>query len=229
MNKPLVISSNRVAEHDPLTRLDYDNFSYREILSGETVRILGGQQMFVVRDQIIEGELVIEGSLILEELLNESELPVFPENFSYSAIAAQKIVEVPAFQQMFVVSPEYFKVEGELRLDGSLVLDQIEDTPFDPIILPDDNFSFKEIPTGSSKTVFSGQQMIIDGILIVEGSLNIEGQVSLISDERDEPLQPYIIVDGEVFKIKAGRQLFSTVGLIVDGYLQNEGLMAIGA
>lgn len=231
--KPLVLKNGKISQLQEGDLLDgQDNFSYTRVELSEVIGIPFGQQMILVGPQIIEGELRLDGSLVMDEFINAEELETFPENFSHSQIATLDVKIVPSLQQMFLVSEGPMIIEGEFQVDGSVVVDQVKDTDIPEVIiplLPDDNFSWKDVPSGLTKALPSNQQMIVDGLLLIEGGLLIEGELSLIDDNYDEPLTPYMIAGGELFRIKERRQLFSVVGLVVEGEIQNDGLMAMGA
>jgi hypothetical protein len=119
--KPLIISSDRVKEHDPFSRLDYDNFSYKEIQSTETVRILSGQQMVVASQIRVDGFLHIEGEALVTTIRDfEPQIELPPDNFSYYQVPSATTVTVPQDQQMYV--RDFVRVDGQLRVAGQLAI-----------------------------------------------------------------------------------------------------------
>lgn len=121
MSKPLVISSDRVAEHNPFTRLDYDNFSYSHIASGETVRILSGQQMIVSSEIRVDGFLFIDGQAYVTEIKQLDPVVELPaDNFSYYEISSNKTVRIPNQQHMYV--RDFVRVDGFLEVFGQFAV-----------------------------------------------------------------------------------------------------------
>lgn len=121
MSKPLVIFQDRVREHDPFTRLDQDNFSYKEIANSETVRILSGQQM-IVSDQVrVDGFLFVAGEAYVTQIKQiDPEIVLPPDNFSYFEVESTKTVTVPQSQQMYLLN--FVRVDGFLVVEGEVAV-----------------------------------------------------------------------------------------------------------
>lgn len=200
------------------------NYAQKEVLSTEIIEIPLAQQMLVIDHIWIEGELHVEGELIMEEFNHDLEFT--DENFSYHRVESGSLVAVPVNQQMLVIGD--MEIEGQLTVEGELIIDQIQDTEIPPSI-EEDNYSWKQVPSTLEKSIPENQQMLVDGTLLVEGQLNVEGELSIISDEIDEPHETYFIREGQVYTISNYKQMFLAVPLILEGEINVEGILALGA
>jgi hypothetical protein len=203
-------------------------FSVSSPREQEVWRVPTAQNMLQVGALLVEGELQIDGGLFLEEFSNSAEFPA--ENFSFRRVDPAQLVRVDGGQQMLVVPIGGFEVEGEIQVDGQLILDDFDVAiEQQPIVSPPDNFSYKEVLAGLDVTVPTRQQMIVDGLLTVEGGLILEGELSLISDERDDGLSPFRLVVGETFRVPEKKQLLIVGVFELEGTLEVEGNFALGA
>ena len=212
-----------------------DNFSYFQIT--HPTNIEAGEQMLLTEESIlVEDELIIEGQAILEQQLVIPPFPPFPpipdENFSFFEI--DEVLQVPSGQQM-ILAGKSLLIEDELIIEGCALLDDMKDTviPAPPVYA--ENFSHKTVQAGVLVEVPADQQMLLDGEMIIEGQMIVEGQIVLV-DETPEPFidpGPYSplfeIVAGELVRIPERREYWLSDSLTLDGVLQVEGRLLIGA
>lgn len=91
------------------------------------------------------------------------------DNFSYHTIPASSLITIPINQQMIVV--DGLDVEGELIIDGMLVVDNFVD---ENNFFPPYNIAVGEVyKVPARKQFFSAVSLEIDGELQVEGILAI--------------------------------------------------------
>lgn len=212
------------------------NFSYKKVPTNEEITIAIDQQMFVNGTVVVNGQLNNFGEIVfldLEDADTQQVIPpADPENFSHFKIASGETKIIPSNQQMTVF--EQITNLGQLNNLGDLRLLKVfqEDDPEDVVILPGDNFSYKQVNSGETKIVPTRQQMIVVGQLVNLGQLNVLGELALISasepDYDDEYLPPYKIDSGESFTIKNNRLMFLPRSLINLGQLNNFGELALG-
>lgn len=174
----------------------------------------------------------IEGSLVFDDLryaLNEPGVPpVYPENFSYQVIPESVSKTVPDNQQMVVDGR--IDIFGQLIVDGTVAiisdLDVFEDTEDPP-----DNFSWDKIPFGQTVAVPFHQQMFLDYPLDIEGTLDMQGRVSISSkDEIELPADNFsyrTIADNVLVKIPAFQDMLVADKLEILGTVDAEGSFTI--
>ena len=182
-----------------------DNFSIKKVIS--TTAIPSNQEM-IVTDIEIDAEFDVEGQVVIDPI----ETP--QDNFAYSEIT--KRVNIPEHQQMIVDAD--LIIENELQIDGYCLLEEVGNVI---------NFSFKEIVT--SLAIPAHQQMIADGELLLDNDLILEGEVSILTGIDDEFVPWYEIPTGKVINIKQYREYFISDDIILDGVIEVEGRLVIGA
>lgn len=236
--KPLVLKDGikqQLAADDLLD--GQDNFSYKKIKASENVTIPEDQQMILLGQFTNLGQFNNFGEIVLID--NEDDdtqqiiPPADPENFSHFKIASGETKIIPSNQQMTVF--EQITNLGQLNNLGDVRLLKVfqEEDPDDVVILPDDNFSYKQIISNEVKTIPTRQQMVVVGIFKNFGQLIVNGEFALISGEsqidiEDDFLPPYKIESGETFKIGNNRLMFLPRSLINLGQLNNFGMLSLG-
>ncbi len=90
------------------------NFSFHLVPSGSTITIPVNQQMILVDDLTIEGELIVDGVLVMDEFSSQEDF--LPPYLIYSG----ETYKVSAGKQFFSAVP--LLLEGELQVDGLLVM-----------------------------------------------------------------------------------------------------------
>lgn len=168
---PLYIGSEKLVEAGPSDRLSTNNFSYREILSGENVVIHGGQQMLLREFVRVEGLLKIDGEMMILDpnpIIEPIELP--PDNFNYYEIALTKIVNVPESQQMVV--RDTIKVDGFLRAEGFI---SVGNTPMQEVNerLPSNVLANKLYNVKTDEEYYFRNTLKIDGQVRNDGFIAI--------------------------------------------------------
>ena len=180
------------------------------------------------------GQLKNFGELLLRKDPEEVVIPPFPDlppdNFSYAKIASGESKTVPQNQQMNVFG--MVQNLGQLTVLGELNLTKVfQEDPDQSVVLPDDNYSYKEIVAGETKTIPTRQQMVVVGSFKNNGALVVRGSFALISGEvAPEPdvLPPWKIVAGEVYSVKSNRVLQVPRSFVNLGTLVNNGFVYIG-
>lgn len=236
--KPLVLKDGKKQQLAVGDVLDgQDNFSYKKVKSGENISVPEDQQMILLGGFTNLGQFNNFGEVVLID--NEDDdtqqviPPADPENFSHFKIASGETKIIPSNQQMTVF--EQITNFGQLNNLGDVRLLKVfqQEDPNDAIILPDDNFSHKQINASEVKTIPTCQQMVVVGAFTNFGQLNVLGEMALISGEsktdlEDDFLPPYKIESGEIFKIGTNRLMFLPRSLINFGQLNNFGELALG-
>lgn len=190
-------------------------FSFRKVILGATLVIAAEQEMIV--SQFIE----IDGSLEIEGVLTVDDLPEYKDNFSQRVVDTRTVI--PLNQQM-IVTPEV-EVVGELVIDGELVLEDFVDTDTDTI--PPDNFSWSKVV--SLVEVPANQQMIVDGEIDVQNELRLEGSLSLLGGVDEDDLPWFRIPEKKVITVSSNAEYFLSQFLILEGLINVEGNLVIGA
>jgi hypothetical protein len=217
-----------------VTQRKGEHFSYRHIPTGESALIPEEQQMIVDRVIEIDGALLVDGELLLEDF-KEVVIPTPPvftqvDQFSYKLIGAGETVTIPADQEMFLA--DRIDIDGTLIVDGHLAVGEGV-PPVEPIVIPGDNFSYTEVQLAQVINIPVRQQMVVDGMMTVDGVLEIDGELAFLpappEPEEDEFLPWYEIPSGKVISIKQYREYFLSEYLLLDGEIQIDGRLVIGA
>lgn len=163
------------------------------------------------------------------QVILEKPLRQLAFNHGYREIISTERVYVESEQEMFITGE--LVLDGELYVDGILTSDTIE---VPSVAIPDDNFSFWDIPINTTKTIPVTQQMLVDALIQIDGQINIEGELSIIIDEdtedqADEFLPPFEILINEFFTVGERREMFLTDVLLLDGTINIDGKLSIGA
>jgi hypothetical protein len=85
------------------------------------------------------------------------------------------------------------------------------------------NFSYLFIPTGQTIRVAEGQQMVFDGDLVVDGTLEIDGQILQLVDYSFWAYSWNLIPVDVSLLVPTFRDMLVVPGLIVDGVLTIDG------
>ena len=236
IQKPLILDGGRIKRLPSGDELEgSDNFSYFEV--SHPTKIESGEQMFLTEESVVvEDELIIEGQAILEQQLVIPPFPPFPplpdENFSFFEVLDE--LTVPSGQQMVLVGKSVI-TEDELIIEGCVFLDDMKETVVPPPPVYAENFSYHTVQSGLAVTVPADQQMLLDGDMIVEGQMVVEGQFVLIDEPEGQFVDPglyaplFEIQAGELVRIAERREYWLSDSLILDGILQVEGRLLIGA
>jgi hypothetical protein len=88
------------------------------------------------------------------------------------------------------------------------------------------SFSFKEISDGNQVAIDQGQQMVVDGDIMVNGDLNVEGEVFQIPDFSKWAFFWTTIPVNESIRVPANRLMFYLSPFMVDGNLFVEGQLS---
>jgi hypothetical protein len=235
--KPLVLNNGKFSQLPVGDILDgQDNFSYKKVKSGENVTLPEDQQMLMTGMFTNLGQFNNFGEFYqidLEDSDTQQVIPpADPENFSHFKVGSGETKIIPADQQMTVF--EQFTNFGQINNLGDFRLFKVfQEDPEDVVVLPDDNFSYKEIIAGQEKTIPTRQQMTVVGMFKNFGMLIVNGEMALISGEsqtdlEDDFLPPYKIESGESFKIGNNRLMFLPRSLVNFGQLNNFGELALG-
>lgn len=212
------------------------NFSFKDVDEDDIVEVRPNEQNIMTGQFTMLGQFRMLGEFYqidLEDSDNQQIIPpADPENFSHFKIASGDTKVIPSNQQMTVY--EQITNFGQLNNLGDVRLLMVyqQDDPDDVIVLPDDNFSYKQINASEIKTVPTRQQMVVVGMFKNLGQINVLGEFALISgaepDYDDDYLPPYKIDSGELFTIKNNRLMFLPRSLINNGQLNNFGELALG-
>jgi len=91
----------------------------------------------------------------------------------------------------------------------------------------DDNFSHRVISDGQTVLIKTGQQMLLVGNLIVEGTFIVDGQ--MIDDEfvDEENFSHKRIFENRKVKVPSGQQMIVDGNMIVEGSLILEGSLSV--
>jgi hypothetical protein len=148
-------------------------------------------------------------------------------NFSQKNIPTGTKVKVGPREEMRVQSQ--LRVDGFLRIDGQVYVENKVEVPPAPI-LPDDNFSFYHIPSGQTVTVPDRQEMNLSSFVRVDGFLNVQGRMSVLSKPAVEvpPKRvPKIIQAGQSFEVLEFEEYQFRGWMRVDGQYNNKGFVYI--
>ena len=112
------------------------------------------------------------------------------------------------------MSFKFNPITGKLDLVGS------------PAQASPDNFSYKLIEVGESKTVPVNQQMLFDGNILVQGNLMVLGEIKEITKTDDEGFFYTTILLSENVKVRENRLLLYKDNIMVLGNLNVLGTLA---
>jgi hypothetical protein len=117
--KPLILGSDRISEAGSNDRLATNNFSYRQIDSGEQVTVHSDQQMLVNNSVRVDGEFRVDGEAFVFESPQPQTLPTIPgDNYSHFEVLTQK--QIPSGQEMILSA--FVRIESELQVDGQMTI-----------------------------------------------------------------------------------------------------------
>lgn len=234
--KPIVLEDGRLSQIQSGDALDVDSFSYKKVKNGESVVVPEDQQMLLSGSFTNFGQFSNFGEVVLIDLEDsDTPIPPFPDlppdNFSHFKISSGEEKTIPQNQQMNVFGS--LTNLGMIKNFGEINVTKIfQEDQEDPVVLPGDNFSHKEILSGEQKTIPTRQQMIVSGIFKNFGQMNLFGEMALINptpnDGDDEYLPPFQIDSGETFNIKKNRLMFIPRMFVNFGQLNNFGELALG-
>lgn len=148
-------------------------------------------------------------------------------NFSQKEVPANTKVKVGSKEEMRVQSQ--LRVDGFLRIDGQVYVENKVEVPPAPI-LPPDNFSFYHVPSGQTVNVPDRQEMTLSSFVRVDGFLNVQGRMSVLSKPAVElPPQrvPKIIQAGQSFEVLEFEEYQFRGWMRVDGQYKNNGFVYI--
>lgn len=213
------------------------NFSIKRVKPNEIISVPEDQQMLLSGALLVEGQFNNFGETVLIDLEDSDTVtppfpPLPPDNFSHFKILSGEEKTIPQNQQMNVFGA--FTNFGTVKNFGEMNLTKIfQDDPDQAIVLPDDNFSHREIIANETKTVPLRQQMVVVGMMKNFGTLKVNGSLALLSGEvptdlEDDYLPPYKIDANEIYKIKTNRLMFLPRSLVNFGQLNNFGQLILG-
>lgn len=148
-------------------------------------------------------------------------------NFSQKTIPTGTKVKVGSKEEMRVQSQ--LRVDGFLKIDGQVYVENKVELP-PAQVLPEDNFSFFHVPSGQTVTVPLRQEMPLSTFVRVDGFLNVQGRVSLLSKAPADTTPrrvPKIIQAGQSFEVPLFEEFHFRGWLKVYGQLKNNGFVLI--
>lgn len=234
---PLILKDGRTQRLGSGDALDVDSFSYRKVKAGEKVTVPEDQQMILSGGFTNLGQFNNFGQVVLIDI-EDSEgppIPPFPDlppdNFSIYRVLPGEEKTIPQNQQMNVFGS--LTNLGMIKNFGEINVTKVfQEDEEDPVVLPGDNFSHKEILSGETKTVPTRQQMIVSGMFKNFGQFNLFGEMIMIdpspNDQDDDYLPPYRIDPGETYNIKKNRLMFIPRSFVNFGQLNNFGELVLG-